>query len=335
MAEQAWGSARQNLNRMKRFLSLLLTALCAGTACLGAAADSTSGHRLLAADSSTRRIAIVGADGKIEWQQKVGDLHDLHVLPNGNLLFQRSFQHVVEVDPKTDHTVWEYDAGRMNGNEGKRVEVHAFQRLRNGDTMIVESGPARILEVDTAGQVKREIKLKVNNPNAHSDTRLARKLDNGHYLVSHERDGAIREYNRKGEVVWEYAIPLFDKQPRGGHGPEAFGNQAFSALRLRNGNTLIGNGNGHSILEVTPSKDIVWSLHQNDLPGITLAWVTTLQVLPNGNIVFGNCHAGPENPQIIEITRDKKVVWTFKDFTNFGNSLTNSIVLDVKGKSIR
>jgi hypothetical protein len=58
-------------------------------------------------------------------------------------------------------------------------------------------------------------------------------------------------------------------------------------------------------------------------------------VLPNGNIVIGNCHAGPENPQLIEVTRDKKVVWTFRDFKNFGNNLAAAQVLDVDGDVIR
>ena len=58
------------------------------------------------------------------------------------------------------------------------------------------------------------------------------------------------------------------------------------------------------------------------------AWVTTIEELPNGNLLVGNCHAGPENPQIIEITRDKKVVWAFKDFTTFGNSLANTLIVD-------
>jgi outer membrane protein assembly factor BamB len=310
---------------MRGFPYLLITLLSVGL--ISARDAAGEGRRLLAADYSTKRIAILAPNGKIEWERKIDATHDLHRLPNGNILFQTSFTRLLEVDPKTDRVAWEYDASRMNGNEGKRVEVHAFQRLPNGDTMIAESGPARIIEVNREGRVTREIKLKVDRPDSHSDTRLARKLDSGHYLVCHERDGAVREYDADGKVVWEYPVPLFGMQPKGGHGPEGFGNQCFAALRLKNGNTLIATGNGHSILEVTPEKQIVWSVHQKDLPDITLAWVTTLQVLPNGNIVFGNCHAGPENPQIVEITRDKKVVWTFKDFRNFGNALSNSMVL--------
>ena len=34
--------------------------------------------------------------------------------------------------------------------------------------------------------------------------------------------------------------------------------------------TLLGAGNGHSVIEVTPEKKIVWSVKQNDLPGIQL-----------------------------------------------------------------
>src|ERR1019366_3433385 len=201
--------------------------------------------------------------------------------------------------------------------------------------MIAESGPARIIEVDQAGKLLREIKLSAGKPSPHRDTRLVRKLDTGNYLVCQEALGAVREYDSAGKIVWDYAVPLFAKKAMGGHGVEAWGNAVFAAVRLGNGNTLISTGNGHSVIEVTPDKKIVWHLEQDDLPGIKLAWVTSLQVLPNGNIVLGNCHAGAKKPQIIEITRDKRVVWTFHDFTNFGDATSNSMVLDGKGKSLR
>jgi hypothetical protein len=313
---------------MKTLTALTLALLSTGLAIVSAHAADGPGRTLLAADYSTRRIALVAPDGSLKWEYAIRDIHDLHRLPNGNILFQTSFQRLTEVNPLTNQVVWEYDAAHSNGNEGKPVEVHAFQRLPNGTTMIAESGPARIIEVDREGKLVHQIALKVEHPSTHSDTRQVRRLENGHYLVAQEHDAAIREYDQNGKIVWEYAVPLFGKEPKDGHGPEGYGNQAFAALRLKNGNTLISTGNGHSVLEVTPEKKIVWELHQNDLPGITLAWVTTLQLLPNGNIVFGNCHAGPENPQIIEVTRAKKVVWTFKDFKNFGNALSNSVVLD-------
>jgi hypothetical protein len=200
--------------------------------------------------------------------------------------------------------------------------------------MIAESGPGNIIEVAADLRVTQTMPMTVTKPDAHRDTRLVRKLENGNYLVCHEGDGFVREYDAKGKTVWEYAVPLFDRKPAGGHGVEAFGNQCFSAIRLPSGNTLIGTGNGHSVLEVTPAGQIIWSLHQNDLPGIQLAWVTSLQVLPSGNILINNCHAGPENPQLIEVNRSKSIVWTFRDFDRFGDSLTNSQILTVDGKDV-
>ncbi len=297
-------------------------------------AEEAPTRRILTADSSKGRIAIIDTAGKTEWEYKIGPLHDLHLLENGHVLFQTSWTRLVEVDPKTNEVVWEYDSAKQNGNEGKHIEVHAFQRLENGLTMIAESGVSRIIEVDREGKIQHTMKLQVKHPDAHRDTRLVRKLKNGNYLVCHEAEGLVREYEPSGETAWEYPVPLFDREPQGGHGVEAFGNQCFSALRLANGNTLIGTGNGHSVLEVTPEKKIVWSLHQDDLPGIQLAWVTTLQLLPSGNVVIGNCHAGEKNPQIIEVNREKQVIWKFHDFERFGDSTTNTQVLAADGKGL-
>ena len=288
-------------------------------------------RRFIAADSSKNRVAIIDENGKTAWEHEIGQLHDLHVLPGGTVLLQSSWTEVVEINPANNELVWHYDAMKRPVNFGKRLEIHAFQRLANGQTMVAESGPGIIIELDKDLNVVQSMALKISKPDAHRDTRLVRKLDSGNYLVCHEGDGLVREYDPSGKTVWEYAVPLFDRKPAGGHGVEAFGNQCFSAIRLVSGNTLIGTGNGHSVLEVTPAGQIIWSLHQNELPGIQLAWVTSLQVLPSGNILINNCHGGPDNPQLIEINREKSVVWSFKDFDRFGDSLTNSQILAVDG----
>ncbi len=298
------------------------------------AAAETVRHRLLTADSSSGRVAVIDEAGQTEWEMKIGPLHDLHMLDNGHVLLQTDWTTVVEVDPQTDEIVWQYDSAGSGGNEGKQIEVHAFQRLDNGHTMIAESGVSRIIEVNSEGHIVNSIPLTVTRADAHRDTRLVRQLDNGNLLVCHEGEAVVREYSPQGEIVWEYNVPLFDRPRADGHGPEAFGNQCFAAIRLPNGNTLLTTGNGHSILEVTHDKQLVWKLEQSDLPEIELAWITTLQLLPNGNIVFGNCHAGPDNPQVVEVTRDKQVVWTFHDFQRFGNSLTNTQILSTNGKKL-
>ncbi len=283
-------------------------------------------RRVIAADDSKRVVAAIAPDGRVEWRLPNGAIHDLHLLPGGHLLLQDGWTRIVELDAER-RKVWEYDAA-AGDNAGRKVEVHAFERLPDGGTMIAESGPARIIEVDRDGKIRRTIPLTVKNPAVHSDTRNVRRTPQGTYLVAHERDGAVREYDASGRVVWEYDVPLFGRERAGGHGPEAFGNQVYSAVRLASGNTLIGTGNGHGVLEVTPGKEIVWQIGQRDLPGIVLAWVTQVRRLPSGNTLIVNCHAGPDQPQIIEVTPDKRVAWTFRDFGTFGNSTPVAVVME-------
>jgi outer membrane protein assembly factor BamB len=317
---------------MFRLSSLLLAAVVSVT--LSTAADAADHQVLL---QGGNRLAIVDPGGAISWEMPWGGIHDIHLLANGNILTAQGKATVVEIDRESKQVVWKYDSANSNGNQGKRIEVHAFERLANGNTMIAESGAGRIIEVDRQGKLQKEIPLLLDHPNAHSDTRLVRSTPGGSYLVAHEADGKVREYDRdSGEVVWEYEVPMFGKEAKSGHGPEAFGNRLFAALRLTNGNTLIATGNGHGVLVVTPEKEIVWQLHQNDLPEIRFAWVTTLEVLPNGHYVIGNCHAGPGQPLLVEINpKTKQVVWKFDRHADFGNNVSNSLLVNMAGKSLR
>ncbi len=301
-------------------------------ATISARADDKPAYRVLAQDKG--HVAIVNSKGEVEWEVACPyNSHDIALLANGNFLLHTAAATVVEMTPEKK-IVWKYEAKPKAGYKGQ-IEVHAFQRLDNGLTMVAESGNKRIVEVDQDGKIVREVPLTVNKPHPHRDTRLVRKLGNGHYLVCHEGDGVVREYDEAGKVVWSYTLDLAGRPRSDGHGPEGHGTEVFGAIRRDNGNTIIAGGNNNRVIEVNPKGEIVWSIGHDELNGIRLAWVTTLQLLPNGNLIVGNCHAGESNPQLFEVTPEKKVVWTFKNFKTFGNSLAAAQVLDVKGKVIR
>ena len=291
------------------------------------AAVDRAAYRVLGHDRG--KVSLVDAKGKVEWEYSApSDGHDLQILPDGNVLMATGRASIAEVS-RDKKVVWKYESKPKAGYKG-RVEVHSFQRLPKGITMIAESGNRRLIEVDADGKIVHEVPLTVEKPDAHRDTRMARKLDTGNYLVCHEGDGKVREYDPKGKVVWTYALDLGGRARSAGHGPEGHGTEVFGAIRLPNGNTTIAGGNNNRVLEVTPKGKIVWSIGHDELPGIRLAWVTSLHYLPNGNLIVGNCHAGPKNPQLFEVTRDKKVVWTFEDKKTFGNDLASARVLGVR-----
>ena len=272
---------------------------------------TTSAERLVLVSASYGKniVALCDAKGKVLWSHKtVGPIkghaghHDVQLLPNGNILFHDSWTEVTELtlDKKV---VWTYDSATMNGNAGKRVDVHAFARLPNGNTVIVESGVGRIIEVDQSGKLVHQFPLK---PGGTQSTRLMRITPNGNYLVCSEQPGVVTEYNRKGKIVWDYLIKT----------------RVYGAIRLKNGNTLIASGSGNSVVEVSPEKKIIWEI-KDKVPqtDIELKWTTCLQELDNGNRIIGNCHAGSDNPQIFEIDGNKKIVWEFDEYDLVGNGL--------------
>jgi outer membrane protein assembly factor BamB len=293
-----------------RFLAMVVVLLFACT--------RANAERMVLASASYGKnvVAICDADGKVLWSHKTAGAmtghaghHDIQFLDSGNILFHENWTTIVEMT-LDNKVVWTYDSSTMNGNKGKPVDVHAFRRLPNGLTMIAESGVGRIIEVDKNGKIHAEVKLK---PGGRQNTRMARKLANGNYLVCAESPGAVTEYNAKSEVVWEYPIKT----------------RVYGAIRLRNGNTLIASGGGASVVEVTHDGKVVWEI-KDTLPDtkIALKWTTFLTELDNGNFIVGNCHAGEKNPQIFEITHDKKCVWQFNQYEIFGNGLACSQVLN-------
>ena len=147
---------------------------------LGAQADRLV---LVGASYGKNILAICTEKGDPIWQYKTAGPqrghtghHDVHLLPNGNILFHDTWTSVKEItlDKKI---VWEYDCASSNGNQGKRVDVHAFARLKNGNTVIVESGVGRVIEVDKEGKLVHQFPLKKGGTQS---TRWVRKPHKTH-----------------------------------------------------------------------------------------------------------------------------------------------------------
>ena len=259
---------------------------------------------------------IIDASGKATWKYPAVT-RDGYILPNGNLLLTLSKTKaypggaVVEVT-RDQKVVWEY--------KGTQSEVNTAVQLDNGNVMLTEAGDKpRLLEVARDGSIKVEIPLGCQITNHHMQSRMARKLPNGHYLVPQEK--TVREYDAAGKVVWERKSPESELD-----------NRSFCCLRNAAGHTLISLTLGNHIIEVDASGKIVWELRDGDLPGVPVNRTTALSWLPNGNIVFSNYAARAPQAKLVEITRDKKVVWSYTDASNQG--VHEFQLLDEAGKPL-
>ena len=263
---------------------------------LAAAADDApfmKGKRFAVGDYSGGKVCLIEADGSVSWEQKAPNCNDLWIQPGGSILFSNG-RGAKEV-AKDGTVLFEYKSA---------AEVYAVQRLANGNTFVGECSTGRLLELAPDGSnVVKEIRLlPAGKPGGHAYFRNARALKNGNILVAHYGGKHVTEYAPDGTAVWTF------KAPGGPH----------SVARLANGNTLIACGDNGTpcLLEVTPEGRIAWELSNKDLPDAPLKFLTGFQKLPNGNVLISNWVGHGKfgsAPHLLEVTPEKKVVWTFND----------------------
>jgi outer membrane protein assembly factor BamB len=257
---------------------------------------SASGIRHSFLIAGTRTV-IVGEDDTIQWETP-GKARDGFVLANGNILV--SVNNQAKEITREGKVVWSYSLAKENKELGTAV------RLADGNTLVVERGvKPRLLELSKEGKVVVEVPLQPDTDNAHMQTRMARKLPSGNYLVPHLLAFAVKEYAPDGSIVKTFRTDLEDL---GGRAAE---NWPFTAIRLANGNTLVNLTHGNKIVEFDSEGKVTWQVTNEDVGG-RFADPCGGQRLANGNTIV--CSYGQKNgtmPKLFEITPEKEVVWEF------------------------
>jgi hypothetical protein len=267
-------------------------------------------HPFLCTDAAYDKVAMVSATGKVEWEFRCDRPQDCWITPDGNYFF--CFERGVVEKLSDGRTLWDY-----NAPEGSFV--HSCQPLPNGHFLLVENGPCRLLEINNMGNIIKKIQLTPppQSVGIQDQFRGVRQTADGHYLVCRKGEREVEELDAAGKSLRR--IPV--------------AGDVHMALRLPDGHLLLALGDAHKIQELDENLKVVWELGENDVPGNPLRRVTGFQRLPNGNTIVCN-YLGEgdrgKQPQVFEITREKKVVWEFADYARFSG--INQIQLgDVPG----
>ena len=249
-------------------------------------------HGILLCGNTT---VLINEQNEVVWEVAKPS-RDGYVLANGNILFSAS--NVATEMNRSGQTVWTYALDPVNKELGTAV------RLENGHTLVVERGPKpRLLEVTRHGQIAAEIPLQPETDNDHMQTRMARKLPNGHYLVPHLLAFKVKEYDPAGNVVAEIRTDL----------PELGGREAenwpFTAIRMENGHTLVNLTHGNKTAIFDAAGKVVWKVDNGDLEG-RFADPCGGQLLPNGHVVITSyAQRDPSKVRVFEVNPQKEVVW--------------------------
>lgn len=240
---------------------------------------------------------IIDEAGNTSWDSERAGARDGYVLPNGNILICWSDE-VVEFK-KDKSIVFNYKLSLQN------KELGTAQRLENGNTLISELGEKpRLIEVNSEGDVVVDVPLQPETDNAHMQTRMARKLANGNYIVPHLLAFAVKEYTPEGKIVSTFKTDL---AALGGREAK---NWPFTAIRLANGNTHINLTNGNKIIEVDAQGAVVWEMNNSDVEGNPFQDPCGAQVLKNGNVVIAS-YGAKDGIKLFEVTKEKEIVWDY------------------------
>jgi len=243
---------------------------------------------------------IIGEQGEEIWNAGKAGARDGYVLPDGTMLI--CWADEVRGYDKNKNVVFTYS------RSSPEMELGTAVRLENGNTLITESGKnPRLVEVDRDGNVKVSVPLQPETDNAHMQTRMARKLPNGNYLVPHLLAFAVKEYSPDGKVVNVFKT---DTPEFGGRESE---NWPFTAIRLANGNTLVSLTHGNKLVEFNKAGKVVWKVTNQDLKEPLFADPCGIQRLPNGNTVIAS-YGAQKGVRIFEITKKKEIVWRYEGY---------------------
>lgn len=253
------------------------------------------GRRVLVSDYSGDKVALIAADGKVEWEHPAKKPQDVWLLPSGNILFSH-LRGAQEVTPLHE-AVWHYDSP-------EKTEVQGCQPLTDGRVLIVECGTSRLLEVARDGHIVREIRIPVGTASMHNQMRGSQRTADGRYLVSAKEQRLIFELSAEGQVLHQVPVP----------------GDPHDVRELPNGHLLVATGEGASLLELDRQGHTLWSLSKDDLPDLPLHLVSSFDRLANGHTVvvnwLGHGHLG-STAQFFEVDANKKILRRFTDHAHF------------------
>ncbi len=279
---------------------------------------SSAQEKLVLAGSGNPEVMIVDKQsGTVEWKhalEKGEECNTVAVTRQGNILY--SYKKGAKLIGTDHRVIWDYEAP-----EG--TELQSATLLKNGGFLLGICGsPARLIELDKNGRECNRVEIDLQIEKPHSQFRQVFQLRNKNYLLPVMGKQKVMEINRKGVVVAEYPV----------------GGRPFSSLELKDGNILLPCGDGHFFLVIDrkTGKELR-RVTSEEVQGASLLFVAQILDSGKGNLLICNWHGHTKDvtvdePQLIEVDANGKVVWSLNDKKNIGKVSAACLVRNPKFK---
>lgn len=255
--------------------------------------------------SGWNKIVIIDKESKqIEWEHPLEagwECNSVAATGNGSILF--SYSKGAKLIDRNHNELWNIQAPAG-------CEMQTARILGSGNFLLAWCGtPSVMMEVAPDGMILRQTAYETGIANAHSQFRQVNVHNNGNYLIPVFAASEIREITPEGDLVNSVKVE----------------GRPFSILALPNGNHFVACGDSHALVEVNlATGEIVKRMGENDIEGISLFFVAQVAPSCNGGYYIcnwqGHAPEGTEsnNPQLVELDKAGKVVWSLNDNQQFG-----------------
>jgi hypothetical protein len=242
---------------------------------------------------------------------------------------------VIEVDHR-GNIVWHFGLGPSDFSPASVIGVNDAQRVGELTLMAGTGTPGgqpeapnctnpsgcpdnRVLLVDRDGNIVwqyGQFGVAGGGPDQLNVPVQNTWLPSGHILITDQANERIIEVDLDKNIVWQYGTTGVS-----GNGPNQLNNPNCAEL-LENGNILICDENNNRAIEVTPKiplgGDIVWQYGSGDpSKNHPVSGVAFASRLKDGNTLITDSN----HNRIVEIDRNKKVVWEYFTCTGSGCNL--------------
>ncbi len=269
--------------------------------------------KLLLGGSGWNKIVIIDKETKnIEWEHSLErgwECNSVDCTPEGNILF--SYSKGAKVITKTHEEVWNIKAP-------KGCEMQSARVLPDGNILLAWAGtPAVVMEVDKNGKELKRTEYNIDVPSAHGQFRQVNKLKNGNYLIPIIPKREVHEVSPEGKLIKKYSV---DGRP-------------FTIIKSKGNVYWISGGDDHTLIQKNlKTGKVLKKFESKDIQGTQLYYVAGLSVSENKGLYICNWQGHDRNailtksPQVFEIDKKGKIVWSLNDNKTFGKISAISIM---------
>jgi hypothetical protein len=223
---------------------------------------------------------------------------DIQRMHNGNFLFTSNHSGIFECD-SSGKVVWSFE---MKGEKGGGIM--SCKPLKDGTFLASYNSEGQIVIINREGKFIKTIQLPNITKGSHGNMRDIKQLKNGNYLVCQKGLG-LNEFDDKGNLVWGIKKPGF----------------TFYVAYETDHNTFIVTALS-CVAEIDrDSKKVLWKMTTDELKKELncehIGVMCGLSIMKNGNYMISFYKPYDKKTKkgygMVEINRDKKVVWKYPE----------------------